>query len=182
MALNTESINQICSFGRTKFDLDYVFKQDPINEKMGNVVLGENEFIILDKDYIHIRDLTNKSIKKIKIDFPVVPIDEDIKEFYNKQKPFMIKFVYPEESPRIYKLYPLEKRKYLIDTWEEKAKRIKNGNLEQYTLYYYEDGDIAKIITKHNPDNFMKIEKNNIAIYNDSKLTIGEVVIKEEEK
>lgn len=182
MNINTEKIDKICGFDREKFTLDYVFKQDPINEKMSNVILGEEEFIVLTKDSIEIRNFANKSLKKVEVNFPAVHIDKDIKEFYDNKKSFMMKFIYPENSPRIYKLYPLGNGKYLIDIWLEKAKRIKNKNLEQFMLYYYEDGKFSEIVTEHDPDNFMKIEKNKIAIYNDSRLTIGEIVIKEEEK
>ncbi|MBC8526651.1 MAG: hypothetical protein H8D22_07300 [Candidatus Cloacimonetes bacterium] len=178
MNINTKKIDKICSFGRIKFSLDYVFKQDPINEKMCNVILGEKEFIVLTKDSIDIRNLANKSLKKVEVNFPVIHIDEDIKEFYNKQKPFMMKFVYPQNSPRIYKLYPMGNGRYLIDIWAEKAKRIKSKNLQKFILYYYEDGKFSEIVTDHNPDNFMKVYKNKIAIYNDSKLTIGEILIK----
>jgi len=183
MDINTEEINIISDFGREKSSLDYIFKQDPINEKLSHIIISKKEFVIIEKDSIFIKDFDNKLFKKRKIEFGTVEIDEDIKKYYDKKKPFIMKFIYPENSPSIYKLFPLGGGKYIIDTWVEKAHRIKNKNLKQYTLYYYdcEKDLISKLLTKYNPDNFKQINNNKIAIYSDSNLIIGEIIIKSEE-
>lgn len=182
MDINTGEISIVSDFGREKSSLDYIFKQDPINEKFSHIIIGKNEFVIIEKDSIFIKDLDNNLLKKRKIEFGTVEIDEEIKKYYDKKKPFIMKFIYPENSPGIYKLYPLGSGKYIIDTWVEKAHRIKNKNLKQYTLYYYDcNKDVISILlTKYNPDNFKQIKNNKIAIYSDSNLIIGELIIKSE--
>ena len=182
MDINTGETSIISDFGREKSSLDYIFKQDPINEKLSNIIIGKKEFIIIDKDSIFIRDLDNNLFKKRKVEFRIVIIDKDIKKYYDKKKPFIMKFIYPENSPRIYKLYPLSDGKYLIDTWEEKSKRIKNPNLDQFILFHYDSvkDEIIEVLTEYNPDYIKKIKDNKIAIYSDSELLIGEIVIKDE--
>ncbi len=178
--LKTEKINNVYSFAKVKANLDYIFNINPINKKMGNIVLSYDKLIFLNEKGLEIHNFKNEKLSVYDINLPVLPVDEDIKNYYKEKLSKFFKLYFPDKLPKIYQLFVLGENKFLIDSWEEKLNRIKNNKIKYHKLYYFEKGKMIILITDINPENILKVNHKILAYYKDSELVVGKIVIEKE--